>query len=380
MRIALDFTVAAKPGGIAVYATELLAALGRRAGAHELILWCGTEAAATVARAVAPAGVKIVPPGRLGPALDIVGRLAPFSLVSVGGLVGPVDVFHGLNYLLPTQRGAAARIITIPDLSALRHPEWHPRHRVLAHRLALPRAARLATRVITLTEAVRREVVQTLKIAPDKVSAIALAVNDRFRPMERAPLAATLSRYGLRPRDYVCFVGTIEPRKNIGRLVEAMSLVRAQRPDAPPLILAGPPGWGEADLRRRLGQHHARHLGWVEPRDAVALIAGAALFVYPSLYEGFGLPVLEAFACGTPVLTSLDPAIKEVAGDAAAHVDAVNVEALAAGIVELLDAESRRAELSRRGLARAQQFSWDRTADATLALYASCLGDAGRVC
>jgi alpha-1,3-rhamnosyl/mannosyltransferase len=379
MRIALDFTVAAKPGGIAVYASELLAALGRRASAHELILWCGTPAAAELARAVAPPGTKIVPPGRLGASLDILGRLAPFGLLSVDGLVGPVDVFHGLNYLLPAQRGSAARVITVPDLSALRHPEWHPRYRVLAHRLALPRTARLATRVVTLTEAVRREVVELLGVAPEKVRAIPLAASDRFRPIEPARLTPVLGAHGLRPREYVCFVGAIEPRKNIGRLVQAMTLVRARRPDAPPLILAGPAGWGEAELRRRFGDPQTRHLGWVEPAEAVALIAGAALFVYPSLYEGFGLPVLEALACGTPVLTSTDPSIQEVAGDAAAYAEPASVEALAAGIVELLDSDSRRAELSRRGLARARQFSWDRTADATLAVYASCQPDA-RVC
>jgi glycosyltransferase involved in cell wall biosynthesis len=123
-----------------------------------------------------------------------------------------------------------------------------------------------------------------------------------------------------------------------------------------------------------------RYLGYVEPRDVVALMAGASLFVYPSLYEGFGLPVLEALACGTPVLASGDPAIKEVSGDAATYVDPEDVDALATCIVDLLGAESRRAELSRRGVARAQQFSWDRTAAATLALYESCLRDSARVC
>jgi glycosyltransferase involved in cell wall biosynthesis len=373
IRIALDFTVAARPGGIAVYAAELLAALGRRPRDHEITLWCGTRAAATLARATAPAGVRVVPPGRLGPALDVLGRLAPFSLLSVDGLVGPVDLFHGLNCLLPAQRGRATPVITVFDLSALHHPEWHPRHRALMHRLALPRAVRLAAWVITPTEAMRHEVIDVLRIAPEKVRAIPLGVSDRFRPIEAARLGSALARYGLSPHEYICFVGAIEPRKNIRRLVEAMTLVRARRPDAPPLILAGPQGWGEDGLRGRLEGHNIRYLGYLEPREAVAVIAGALLLVYPSLYEGFGLPVLEALACGTPVLASADPAIKEVAGDAAAYVNPEDVEAIASGIVDLLDTESRRAELSRRGVARARQFSWDRTAAATLALYASCV-------
>jgi glycosyltransferase involved in cell wall biosynthesis len=264
-------------------------------------------------------------------------------------------------------------VLTIHDLSLYRYPHFHPRWRIATTRQFLPRLARRAAAVVAVSEFTRREILSVLHLPADKVHVVHSAAAASFRPVtDVAQLAAVRQRYGL-PERFVLFVGTVEPRKNLFRLVRAFRQVR-QRGLPHALVLAGHKGWlmdGFAAEIERLGLSDAtRRLGYIPDVDLPALYALADLFVYPSLYEGFGLPTLEAMACGTPVLSSNSPALAEVCADAACLVDPLDEEALAEAIVAVLRDPERRAELSRAGLIRAREFSWQRAAEETMAVYA----------
>jgi glycosyltransferase involved in cell wall biosynthesis len=251
-----------------------------------------------------------------------------------------VDVLHCPTFRAPFST-AMPLVVTVLDLAVLRHPgmfnQWSRRY----SRFAVPRVVQAAAAVITISEFTKSEVVDVLGKAPEKVHAIPIAVEAPFTP--EGPSAEG---------DYVLSVGTLEPRKNLARVVEA-----AQRAGAE-LRVVGAEGWGGVKVDGWIGR--------VSDEELAALYRGARCVVYPSLYEGFGLPVLEAMACGTPVVTSRGGATEEVAGDAAVLVEPLDTAAIAAGIQEAL---ARGDELRAKGLERAQTFSWDRVARETRAVY-----------
>jgi glycosyltransferase involved in cell wall biosynthesis len=232
-------------------------------------------------------------------------------------------------------------VVTVLDLAVLRHPgmfnQWSRRY----SRFAVPRVVQAAAAVITISEFTKQEVIELLGTAPGKVHAIPIAVEEPFTP--DGPRAEG---------DYVLSVGTLEPRKNLARVVEAAQRVGVE------LRVVGAEGWGGVKVEGWVGR--------VSDDELAALYRGARCVVYPSLYEGFGLPVLEAMACGAPVVTSRGGATEEVAGGAAVLVDPLDTAAIAAGIEEAL---ARSDELRMKGLERAQAFSWDRVARETLAVY-----------
>ncbi len=197
-------------------------------------------------------------------------------------------------------------------------------------------------------------------------------VSPRFHPItDAARLAATQERYGIRT-PYVLFVGTVQPRKNLVRLIEAWAMYLRQRSnDRPTLVIAGKRGWLTEAIERRaeeLGIADAvRFAGYIGDDDLPALISGASVYLFPSLYEGFGLPVLEAQACGTPVLASNVSSLPEVGGDAALYVDPLDVASIRNGIAQLLENRTLREELRERGLRRVAAWTWERTAQQTLA-------------
>lgn len=357
-------------GGIPVYAENFLAALARLGG-HALVLWSGSRRARASVRRLAPRGAQVVEPGFPGRMIARLGLFACANPVPIDRVVGAVDVFHGLNYLLPSHWGRAARVVTVHDLSLLHHPEWHPTIRANLHRMPMRQTIRGAHHVITDVEAVRAEVIEHLGVAPERVTSVRLAAPPEFRPQRPEDLRPVLDRYGLSAGGYLLFVGALEPRKNVGRLLDALGLLRERGLDVPPLILVGPAGWRNQEVRARAmaPSKRVRLLGYLPRNDVVALMAGAAAFTLPSLYEGFGLPVLEAMACGTPVVTSRTGALGEVAGDAALLVDPTDVEDMAAGLEKVLGDSQLRADLARRGLVRAAQFSWEQVARETVRVY-----------
>jgi glycosyltransferase involved in cell wall biosynthesis len=251
-----------------------------------------------------------------------------------------ISVLHCPTFRAPFSTSVPL-VVTVLDLAVLRHPgmfnQWSRRY----SRFAVPRVVQAAEAVITISEFTRSEVVDLLGTPPEKVHAIPIAVEAPFT--EEGPRAEG---------DYVLAVGTLEPRKNLALVQQAARALGA------PLRVVGARGWGGVDVDGWLGR--------VSDEELAALYRGARCLVYPSLYEGFGLPVLEAMACGAPVVTSSGGATEEVAGDAGVLVDPLDVSSIAAGIEE---AAARSGELRAKGLERARAFSWDRVARETWAVY-----------
>jgi len=254
-----------------------------------------------------------------------------------------VEVFHGTDFSVP-YLSRRPSVMTVHDLSPWLLAEGSVRVR---RRVPMLLRARIPTMIITPSEAVRRAVIARFRLDSGRVIATPLAASIHFRPVEAPPSA----------RPYFLFVGTLEPRKNIARLIEAWREVR--KSEDVDLVLAGR---ARDNFAAPAAEAGLRVLGAVPEQDLPALYAGAIAFVYPSLYEGFGLPVLEAMQCGATVITSRDPAIMEVSDGAAIHVDSTDVRALA----EAMIARPRRREESLR---RAAQFSWSKTARKTREVY-----------
>jgi glycosyltransferase involved in cell wall biosynthesis len=262
--------------------------------------------------------------------------------------------------------------VTIHDASLFLYSHTHPRARLLAMRLILPLVARRAAAVITVSEHARRDLLRIFRLPPEKVEVVYQAAPAAFRPISDRPRLAQLRwKYRL-PEEIILFVGTLEPRKNLVRLLRAFDQVR-RCGYRHKLVLVGARGWLTADFDRELERlglaETVQHLGYVPTADLPGLFNLATLFVFPSLYEGFGLPPLEAMACGTAVLTGNNSALREICGDAAYLVDATDQESVTEGMLELLASPESRAELSRRGLERASHFSWKKTAVQTKAIY-----------
>jgi glycosyltransferase involved in cell wall biosynthesis len=267
----------------------------------------------------------------------------PFALARV-----EVDVLHCTTYRGPL-RPRVPLVVTVHDLAVFRHPETFNRWTRTYSPLFVPRVLRAARRVIAVSDFTRRELVELLRVPDEKIRVIPNGVEEAFEP--DGPAA---------DGDYVLAVGTLEPRKNLARLVEA-----ARRSDVE-LRVVGARGWGDV----RVEGNGVRWLGEVSDEELARLYRGALCLAYPSLYEGFGIPVLEAMACGTPVVTSAGGATEEVAAGAAVLVDPLDPASIAAGIEQ---AAGRRDELRREGLERARRFSWADAARATAEVYREAL-------
>jgi glycosyltransferase involved in cell wall biosynthesis len=286
------------------------------------------------------------------------------------------DVYHGPAVFLPHVKLGYRTVVTIHDLVSFLFPDTVPRKYSLYMRLMTRLATRSADRVIAVSDATRADLERMLRVPARKIAVIHEAVGPEFtRAHPPAAVAAVVRRYGLRP-PYCLFVGNLEPRKNLPRLVEAFARLHRRRPpagDRPQLALAGTRAWLHGGILRAVEAHgladEVVFTGYVPPEDLPALYAGAACFVFPSLYEGFGLPVLEAMAAGTPVVAARAGSIPEIAGDAALLVDARQPRELAAAIEAVLGDAGLRDRLAARGRARAASFTWENVARQTLEVY-----------
>lgn len=282
------------------------------------------------------------------------------------------DVYHSTYFLMPYRPGLST-VLTVYDLIPILYPEAVSRRARWLFPYLLRLALRAAQRVIAISTATKEDLYRVAEVPENRIDVIPLAPDPRFVPQPGSVIARLRERLGL-PSRYALYVGSNKPHKNLARLIEAWGLV-SKTPEAAgwALIIAGvwDPRYPEARQRAQaLGlQDRVRFLGPVDEADLPALYGGAGLFVFPSLYEGFGLPVLEAMACGAPVVCSDRASLPEVAGDAALLVDPTDAEALAGAITRLLTDEDWRQEMRRRALVRAAEFSWERTARMTLAVY-----------
>jgi glycosyltransferase involved in cell wall biosynthesis len=287
-----------------------------------------------------------------------------------------VDLLHALGFVSPIGwRGPT--VVTVYDLSFLRFPEVFNRANRLYLGTATPPSLRRADRVITISESARQDVIELCNVPPERVTPILLAADDRFRPAGQDEVRAFRARHNV-PERFVLYLGTLEPRKNVETLVRAYAMLRARGSDDHKLVLAGPRGWQYEpifDLVTTLGLSEQVIFPGFVPADEQALwYSSATVFAFPSRYEGFGLPLLEAMACGAPVVSSSASSLPEVVGDAGLLVDPMDVAGLSEALQALLEDEDRRRALAEAGRARASQFSWRRMASETVQVYREVLG------
>jgi alpha-1,3-rhamnosyl/mannosyltransferase len=280
-------------------------------------------------------------------------------------------IYHEPNHILLPYDGPS--VVTIHDISVLHYPHFHPRQRVAYFNRHLRETLARADRIITDSAFISRDLQTTLGVAPERIRIVPLGVTADFRPLPRETLAPLIARLGLTPGGYLLAMGTREPRKNLETLLAAyLALPQALRARAP-LALAGPRGWRADALEARMDAlaqaGEIRRLGYVPDVARAALYAGAVGLAYPSLYEGFGLPPLEAACCGIPVLTSRESPMEETLGEAALLVDPRDAGAITAGLARLLDDPSLREDAARRAPALSARFTWQACAERTAAIY-----------
>ena len=281
------------------------------------------------------------------------------------------DLFHSPNYFLPDK--VSGGIITVHDLSVLKYPETHPAARIQQFERQFESSLARSAYVLTDTEHVKQELITELGLPAHKVRAVHLGVDARYGIRSGTDVDIALARYGLQQGGYGLCVSTLEPRKRIGDLIEAWSRLPSGLKRACPLVLAGQDGWlndGLAPLLDRAStEGWMRWLGFVPEQDLPLLYSGARMFAYPSIYEGFGLPPLEAMASGVPVIVAAGTCLGEVCADAAAYVTPSDHAGFATAIEQCLVDEDRRAAMVAAGLERAAAFSWERCARQTAELY-----------
>jgi glycosyltransferase involved in cell wall biosynthesis len=362
---AVDITIDATPllgrrTGIGQYVAHLLGELPAAASRRGVEV--GFRATTWTARGGAltglPSGVRQVGP-RL-PARALRAAWTRTDLPPIETLVGRTDVFHGTNFVSPPTR-RAREVLTVHDLTYVDHVETVSAESRAYARL-VPRALDRGAHVVTPSAAVAARVREVYDLPAERVSATPLGVSAAWfeaRPADPAWLAAR----GL-PRDYVVFVGSLDPRKNLPRLLDAHAVLRRADPDVPDLVLAGPAGRDES-LTGRRGVHLT---GWLEDDDLRALVAGAGALALPSLDEGFGLPAVEALAAGRPVVVSRAPALLEVVGPHGFDAPASDVAGLADALARAVAAPDEEPDRAARRR-WAQQFTWARTAELTLDAY-----------
>jgi glycosyltransferase involved in cell wall biosynthesis len=370
LRLSLDASaVPDHPTGAGRYVLELATRLGRRSEVTLTILCRRGDEERW--RALSDATVlERVPPAR--PV-----RLA-WEQVEMPRVLEELDVevHHSPHYTMPV-RADVPKVVTIHDMTFFDHPEWHERAKVMFFRRAIRVAAEKADALVTPSNAALDRIRAVL--APSiPVRLIPHGVDhERFHPLEPGDRGSAeadrVARQRLGVREpYVAFVGTLEPRKDVPSLVRAFDTVAGSRRDLN-LVLAGAPGWGmeaiEAAIASSTHRNRVRRVGYVDEREKVALFRGAAGIAYPSMEEGFGLPVLEALACGTPVVTTSGTAMAEVVDDAALLVTPTDTGELTAALDEMVGGGAAVEERRRRGLDLAARYTWDVSAEAHLELF-----------
>lgn len=290
-----------------------------------------------------------------------------------------VDIAH-TQYTTPL-RSHCPVITTVHDISFRLYPEWFPRkHRVLLN-LSVPPSINRAAKVITVSESSRRDILRVYGVQPDKVVAVPLAAGPEFTPLPSAEARDHVAQaFGIHD-PFILFVGVLQPRKNVGLLLQAFAEARKEVQTPHKLVLTGKRGWAADDLERQVSRLKLNDTviftDYIPDSELPALYSAADAMTFPSLYEGFGLPPLEAMACGAPTVVSDSPAMPEVVGDGAWVLPAMDHKSWAYALARLMTDEAVRAKWSARGVSRAADYSWDETARRTLQVYERCLAGAG---
>jgi glycosyltransferase involved in cell wall biosynthesis len=365
MRIAFDGTTL-RPArtGVGYYTEHLLHHLAREGGDDEIIVVSNRPLDTTCPL---PPEVRVVVSSSRVPRIVWMQTIAPRLLRRLR-----VDVAHFTNGMVPLALPVPT-VVTIHDMSLTMFPKYHPPRRVLLNRPLVDLAARRADAIITVSESAKRDIVRLYGSQAERIHVVHEAAAPSFQPVrDRAVLARVRERYDLADR-FILYVGTIEPRKNLPKLIEGFASRRKSGQLPHQLVCAGPYGWLSRDIEDLIDrlqiEDAVRFTGYVPFGDLAALYSLAEMFVFPSLYEGFGLPVIEAMACGTPVVTGHVAALEEVGGGAVEQVGHLDADSLGDAMVRLAGDRQHRERLSTLGRERAQLFSWERAARETLKVY-----------
>ncbi len=363
MRIAFDGTpLTDRLTGVGYFAAHLLRHLAQEANGDELVLISNRGISAPTV----PESVQRWPAGGFPSRMLWMQMLAPRVLRSVRP-----EVAHFTNSISPLVK-VVPTVVTLPDMTLRLLARYHPPRRRIV-RILVELSARRADAVITLSQSARNDIVRLLGVPRERVQIIQGAAAPEFgRISDRDRLDKTRRKYGL-PERFILSLGTIEPRKNLPRLLGAFARLKRGRRIPHRLVHVGEFGWGYRAMRRRISELGLENdvilAGYLPFNDLPAVYNLCEFFVFPSLYEGFGLPVIEALACGTPVIASTSSSLPEVFGEAAEPVDPEQEESISEAILKLACNPDLRAELSAKGLARTALFSWRTAARQTLEVY-----------
>ncbi len=372
MRIAIDYTAAIRQGaGIGVYVRNLVDALLAQDASNQYTLLTSGRASPDHSFPTAKnvQGRNIFIPDRY---LNILWyRLhAPIPATL---FTGAIDIYHGPDFVLPPLGKHVRKIVTIHDLAFLEHPEYAVPSLAAYLRKVVPEAVAAADIVTTVSNEVSRTLVEHFHTPREKLVVVPLGVNRYFRRVtDPLLLDATRYKFDLK-HPLVLAVGTQEPRKNHSGLIKAFYKAQKEKNGPAMLAIAGNTGWLYEETQQLVKELHlekkVRFLGRVTDHELVTLYSSADIFAFPSFFEGFGIPPIEAMACGAPVITSNTSSLPEVAGDAALLVDPHNVDELAEAITRLTKDEGLRDELRQKGYQRVKEFSWEVSANKMLTLY-----------
>lgn len=378
-RIGIDVTSAiVQGGGIGRYTRELTRALTQLDVGHQYRLFSAKPPAAPPVPDPLPQGAHIsYHPAPLGERwlYRLWYRLRlPLPLQWV---TGPLDLFHSPDFVLPPVSGGIPTLLTVHDLSFAHYPQVFPEPLVRYLNSIVPWSVARATHILADSQATKHDLLTLWQVPPQKVTVLYSGVDARFRPVERAEeITAVCRQYRLPDAPYILTVGTVQPRKNYQMLIRAFAPLAQQFPHH--LAIAGGKGWLYDEMMQEVTRQglagRVHFLGFVADADLPALYSGAALYVFPSLYEGFGLPILEAMGCGVPVIASNASSLPEVAGDAAVLLDPTDEAGWTAVMGQLLQDNGRRARMVAAGFRQARQFTWRKAAKQLLAVYEELLG------
>ena len=378
MHIGIDCRTMSGKGGIAHYTYNLVKNLLIQDKKNTYVLFFGAKVSQNLKNTLEQdnCSIKYFPGSNLK-------KVIPFVYSHfVNGIFlnkQKLDLFHAPTGSFPlAYRGRA--VITIHDLAIYKHPEWFPACQWFSKKIVVPRSLKKAKRIIAVSENTKQDIIDLFKIPQKKIQVIyeaASLASQRGRQglmIKQSSLGAKLDNLG----DYALFIGTLEPRKNLVRLIKAFALYCRKYPQkTEKLVIAGGEGWKFKQIYQTVTGFRLKtrviFTGYISEKEKIGLLQGAKAFISPSLYEGFGLPVLEAMSLGIPVICGNNSALKEISGHASFLVDSCNIRSILEGLTKVLSNKSLREDLKAKGLVRAKQFAWSKCAKETIGLYNSII-------
>jgi glycosyltransferase involved in cell wall biosynthesis len=377
-RIGIDVTSAlTQGGGIGRYTRELIRALVSINSADELHLFSARIPDSKPLSESLPSAVNVAyHPAPLSERWLYRLWYRVRLPVPIQWVTGPLDLFHSPDFVLPPTSGNIPTLLTVHDLSFLHYPETFPNALVDYLNRIVPWSVNRATHILADSKSTKEDLLSSWQIPAEKVTVLYSGVNEQFRPLEdSSKIAAVRQKYGLDERPYVFAVGTVQPRKNYQMLIRAFRPLAMRLPHN--LAFAGGKGWLDegmkSEVERQGLKERVRFTGFVADEDLPALYCGASLLAFPSLYEGFGLPILEAMACGLPCIISDASSLPEVGGDAAIQLPPTNEIMWTEAMLELLTDEEKQAQMIETGFIQARSFSWNKAAKELVQVYNSLL-------